>query len=213
MSCTCLHRRTFSVEVPRLVRSLSESLVNALVSGVLRQVIENRRPSISRLCHHSDRAYQSTSSEYQKVLATMNTTCSMSRTEYCYDNAVIKGFFGYFKQKWTTLNSIADIQEAQMSEFRDIEMIYNSTKVFQALGFKSPDQIKEEYSVKIAAENWNIRCPPMVGARKTLRLDQSRQDSGHWRDCGEFRRHATQIQSSSTSLRWTPAQVGLSWFR
>ena len=130
--------------------SLSESLATPLVTDALRQAIENRRPSTRELLHHSDRGCQYTSSEYQKMLATMNITCSMSRVGCCYDNAVMERFFWSLKHEWTKFDSFADIQEARMSVFRYIETFYNSIRIHQTLGYKSPDQFEAEHSVNLA---------------------------------------------------------------
>ncbi|MEO9593534.1 IS3 family transposase [Rhodopirellula bahusiensis] len=130
--------------------SLSESLATPLVTDAMRQAIENRRPTTSKLLHHSDRGCQYTSSEYQKMLATMNVTCSMSRTGCCYDNAVMERFFWSLKHEWTEFESFANIQEVRMSVFRYIETFYNPIRIHQTLGYKSPDQFEADHTAKVA---------------------------------------------------------------
>ena len=73
--------------------ALSDSLATSVVSQALRKAIENRHPKTSELLVHSDRGCQYTSDEYQRVLRTLQITCSMSRTACCYDNAVMERFF------------------------------------------------------------------------------------------------------------------------
>jgi putative transposase len=131
--------------------SLSESLATPLVSGALRRAIESRRPHGQNLLHHSDRGCQYTSDQYQELLRTMNITCSMSRTGCCYDNAVIERFFWSLKHEWTKFESFADIEEARLSVFRYIETFYNSRRIHQTLGYKSPEQFEAEHEANLAA--------------------------------------------------------------
>jgi putative transposase len=131
--------------------SLSASLATPLVSDALRKAIEARRPDTSRLLHHSDRGCQYTSDEYQQALSTMNITCSMSRTGCCYDNAVMERFFWSLKHEWTKFESFDDINDARLSVFKYIETFYNSDRIHQTLGYKSPSQFEHEHKTKQAA--------------------------------------------------------------
>lgn len=131
--------------------SISESLATPLVSSAMRRAVENRCPDTSRLLHHSDRGCQYTSDDYQQMLRTMNVTCSMSRTGCCYDNAVMERFFWSLKHEWTKFESFADIEEARLSVFRYIETFYNSRRIHQTLGYRSPDEFETEYEAKLAA--------------------------------------------------------------
>jgi putative transposase len=130
--------------------SLSASLATPLVSDALRKAIEARRPDTSRLLHHSDRGCQYTSDEYQQALSTMNITCSMSRTGCCYDNAVMERFFWSLKHEWTKFESFDDINDARLSVFKYIETFYNSDRIHQTLGYKSPSQFEHEHKTKQA---------------------------------------------------------------
>lgn len=131
--------------------SVSESLSTPLVSEALRKAIESRRPDTEQLLHHSDRGCQYTSGEYQRVLKTMNITCSMSRKGCCYDNAVMERFFWSLKHEWTNIEDFADIHEAQQSVFEYIEAFYNSNRIHQALGYQSPDQFEATYESSLVA--------------------------------------------------------------
>jgi putative transposase len=131
--------------------SLSDSLATPLVSEALRRAVESRRPDTRRLLHHSDRGCQYTSDEYQQALQTMNITCSMSRTGCCYDNAVMERFFWSLKHEWTNFKDFADIHQARLSVFQYIETFYNSRRLHQTLGYKSPNQFEELHKKKLNA--------------------------------------------------------------
>ncbi len=130
--------------------SISESLATPLVSTTLRNAIEARRPDTKSLLHHSDRGSQYTSDDYQQTLRTLNITCSMSRTGCCYDNAVMERFFWSLKHEWTKFEDFADINQARRSVFQYIETFYNSKRIHQTLGYRTPDEFEEEHRTKLA---------------------------------------------------------------
>ena len=130
--------------------SVSESLATPLVSTTLRNAIEARRPDTKSLLHHSDRGSQYTSDDYQQTLRTLNITCSMSRTGCCYDNAVMERFFWSLKHEWTKFEDFADINQARRSVFQYIETFYNSKRIHQTLGYRTPDEFEEEHRTKLA---------------------------------------------------------------
>jgi putative transposase len=75
----------------------------------------------------------------------------MSRTGDCYDNAVAERFFWSLKHEWTKHESFADLQAARLSVFKYIETFYNSVRLHQSLGYKSPDMFETEYAPGVAA--------------------------------------------------------------
>jgi putative transposase len=131
--------------------SISTSLATELVSEALRQAIERRRPDCRQLMHHSDRGCQYTSDAYQKTLALLGITCSMSRRGNCYDNAVMERFFWSLKQEWTNHERFANLEEARLSVFRYIETFYNSQRIHETLGYLSPDAYEAENAPVVAA--------------------------------------------------------------
>jgi putative transposase len=131
--------------------SISESLATPLVSTAFRNAIEARRPHDGNRLHHSDRGSLYTSDDYQQqTLRTLNITCSMSRTGCCYDNAVMERFFWSLKHEWTKFEDFADIIQARTSVFQYIETYYNSTRIHQTLGYKTPDEFEEQHQTKLA---------------------------------------------------------------
>ena len=95
--------------------SIGDSLAAGLVSDALRQAIESRRPAPGdghELLHHSGHGCQYTSDAYQKTLFTLGITCSMSRTDCCYDNAAMERFFWSLKHEWTNHENYIDLDDA-----------------------------------------------------------------------------------------------------
>lgn len=131
--------------------SLSASLATELVCEALRRAIEARRPQGGQLLHHSDRGCQYTSDVYQQTLRALGIECSMSRTGCCYDNAAMERFFWSLKHEWTNHCSYADLEDARLSVFKYIETFYNSVRIHQALGYRSPNQYEAEHAPDVAA--------------------------------------------------------------
>jgi putative transposase len=131
--------------------SIDDSLATPLVATALRRAIESRRPQGSELLHHSDRGCQYTSDAYQETLRLLGIECSMSRTGDCYDNAVAERFFWSLKHEWTKHETFTDLEPARLSVFKYIETFYNSVRLHQTLGYKSPNEFEAEYAPVLAA--------------------------------------------------------------
>ncbi len=131
--------------------SIGRSLATDLVSDALRSAIESRRPDGKQLLHHSDRGCQYTSDAYQRTLKTLGITCSMSRRGDCYDNAVMERFFWSLKHEWTNHETFADLSAARLSVFKYIETFYNTERIHQTLGYKTPEQYEADHAPATAA--------------------------------------------------------------
>jgi putative transposase len=131
--------------------SLDRSLETTLVAEALRQAIESRRPTGKELLHHSDRGSQYTSDAYQQTLKLLGIECSMSRTGDCYDNAAMERFFWSLKHEWTKHEHFENLAAARLSVFKYIETFYNTERLHQTLGYKSPNQFEADHAPVIAA--------------------------------------------------------------
>ena len=131
--------------------AIGNSLATELVSAALRAAIESRRPQGHALLHHSDRGSQYTSEAYQRTLQTLGIECSMSRSGSCYDNAVMERFFWSLKHEWTKHEEFENLEAARLSVFKYIETFYNTERLHQSLGYKSPDKFETEYAPVVAA--------------------------------------------------------------
>ena len=131
--------------------SLGRSLETTLVAEALRQAIEARRPVGQELLHHSDRGSQYTSEAYRQTLNTLGIECSMSRSGDCYDNAVMERFFWSLKHEWTKHEHFENLAAARLSVFKYIETFYNTERLHQTLGYKSPNRFEADHAPATAA--------------------------------------------------------------
>jgi putative transposase len=131
--------------------SLGTSLETRLVAEALRQAIETRRPVGQELLHHSDRGSQYTSDAYRRTLKTLGIECSMSRSGDCYDNAVMERFFWSLKHEWTKHEHFENLAAARLSVFKYIATFYNTERLHQTLGYKSPNRFEADHAPVVAA--------------------------------------------------------------
>ena len=102
-----------------------------------------RRGAIEALLHHSDRGTQYTSEAFQRLLASLKITCSMSRSGNVWDNSVMESFFSSLKTERTNRKHYATRNAARADVFDYIERWYNPTRRHSTLGNISPAKFEE----------------------------------------------------------------------
>ena len=90
------------------------------------------------LIHHSDQGPIYTGVGYQRELAALRITPSMSRKGNCYDNAVAESFFSTLKNELVHHRTYLSREEASREIFAFIEGFYNRQRLHQSLGYLSP---------------------------------------------------------------------------
>lgn len=90
------------------------------------------------LVHHSDQGAQYSALRYQRQLADLGISPSMSRKGNCYDNAVAESFFSTLKNELIHLQTYHTREEASREIFAFIEGFYNRQRLHQSLGYVSP---------------------------------------------------------------------------
>ena len=123
--------------------AMGPSLEVGLALDALHMAIAARRPRAG-LLHHSDRGSQYASAEYRAVLAAHGMLGSMSRKGDCWDNAVAESFFSNLKNELTH-HYVYDDHAAAVEAVKDyIEVYYNTIRLHQSLGYKTPAQVQEQ---------------------------------------------------------------------
>ena len=97
-----------------------------------------RRPAPG-IVHHSDQANQYRTSLYQTILARRGVVVSMSRKSNYYDNAPVESFFSSLKNELVRHRQFPNQAEAQSAIAEYIDGFYNSQRLHQALGYRSPE--------------------------------------------------------------------------
>lgn len=89
---------------------------------------------------NSDQGSQFTSDEFTKVLVSNSIRISMDGRGRAYDNIFIERFWRTLKYEWLYMNSYDSIRELKAG-LRSYLEFYNSKRIHQSLGYKTPDEV------------------------------------------------------------------------
>ena len=94
---------------------------------------------------HSDRGSNYTSAEFAAVLRELGIRQSVGRTGSCFDNALAESFNAAVKVERVHRTVYPTIRKAREDIARYIELRYNRTRLHSALGYKTPQEVHNEY--------------------------------------------------------------------
>jgi putative transposase len=100
---------------------------------------------------HSDRGSNYTSTEFAGVLDRLGIRQSIGRTGICYDNAMAESFFAALKTERVHRTQYPTREHARRDIARYIELHYNTKRLHSALGYKTPQEVHDEYRNRRAA--------------------------------------------------------------
>jgi putative transposase len=94
---------------------------------------------------HSDRGSNYTSAEFAGELATLGIRQSVGRTGICFDNALAESVNGTLKVELVHRTIYATRRKAREDIARWIELRYNRTRLHSGLGYRTPQEVMDEY--------------------------------------------------------------------
>jgi putative transposase len=94
---------------------------------------------------HSDRGSNYTSAEFAGELEKLGIRQSVGRTGICYDNALAESFNGTLKVELVYRTAYPDHEKAREDIARWIELRYNRTRLHSGLGYRTPQEVLDEY--------------------------------------------------------------------
>jgi transposase InsO family protein len=94
---------------------------------------------------HSDRGSNYTSAEFAAVLEGLGIRQSVGRTGVCFDNALAESFNAAVKVERAHRTVYPTRKKAQDDIARYIELRYNRTRLHSALGYRTPQEVHDEY--------------------------------------------------------------------
>jgi putative transposase len=94
---------------------------------------------------HSDRGSNYTSSEFATVLKELGIRQSVGRTGICYDNALSESVNGTLKNELVYRTAYVTRKAAMDDIARWIELRYNRTRLHSTLGYRTPQEVLDEY--------------------------------------------------------------------
>jgi putative transposase len=94
---------------------------------------------------HSDRGSNYTSGEFAGVLKELGISQSVGRTGICYDNALSESVNGTLKNELVYRTAYVTRKAAMDDIARWIELRYNKTRLHSTLGYRTPQEVLDEY--------------------------------------------------------------------
>jgi putative transposase len=94
---------------------------------------------------HSDRGSNYTSAEFAASLGRLGIRQSVGRTGICYDNALAESFNAALKVERVHRTAYLTRRKAKEDIARYIELRYNRTRLHSGLGYRTPQEVLNEY--------------------------------------------------------------------
>ena len=94
---------------------------------------------------HSDRGSNYTSGEFAGELERLGIRQSVGRTGICYDNSLAESVNGTLKVELVHRTVYPDREKAREDIARWIELRYNKTRLHSGLGYRTPQEVLDEY--------------------------------------------------------------------
>lgn len=130
--------------------AMADHMRTSLVADALGMAARNHRLAVDCI-FHSDRGTQYTSTEFGAKLAALNMRQSLGRTGCCYDNALAESFFASLKNERVHRTVYPTRNRAKHDIAHYIEIFYNRQRLHSALGYRTPHEVRIEYSNEQAA--------------------------------------------------------------
>jgi putative transposase len=94
---------------------------------------------------HSDRGSNYTSAEFAASLERLGIRQSVGRTGICYDNALAESFNAALKVERVHREAYPSRKKAKEDIARYIELRYNRMRLHSGLGYRTPQEVLDEY--------------------------------------------------------------------
>ena len=94
---------------------------------------------------HSDRGSNYTSARFAGELKKLGISQSVGRTGICYDNALAESVNGTLKVELVHRTAYPTREKAREDIARWIELRYNRTRLHSGLGYRTPQEVMDEY--------------------------------------------------------------------
>jgi transposase InsO family protein len=124
--------------------AMAEHMRADLVIEALAMAARNYRLAENAI-FHSDRGTQYTSEAFVKAARTLGIRRSVGRTGVCFDNALAESFNAAVKVERVNRTVYPTREHARKDVTRYIEFRYNTLRLHSGLGYKTPQEVYNEY--------------------------------------------------------------------
>jgi putative transposase len=124
--------------------AMDDNYKEPLIAAAITMASRNHRLAGNAI-FHSDRGSNYTSVAFAKTLKSLNLSQSVGRTGICYDNAMAESFFAALKNERVYRTEYPTREHARRDIARYIELRYNSRRRHSGLGYRTPNEVRDEY--------------------------------------------------------------------
>jgi transposase InsO family protein len=124
--------------------AMADHMRTGLVVDALAMAARNHRLAAG-VIFHSDRGTQYLSQQFARATQRLGVTRSVGRTGICFDNALAESFNAAVKVERANRTVYPTREAARTDVTRYIEFRYNTTRLHSALGYRTPQEVHDEY--------------------------------------------------------------------
>jgi putative transposase len=124
--------------------AMDDNYKTPLISAAIDMAARNNTIA-PRAIFHSDRGSNYTSADFAATLARHDMRQSVGRTGICYDNAMAESFFAALKNERVHRTQYPTREHARKDLSRYIEFRYNTRRLHSGLGYRTPQEVHNEY--------------------------------------------------------------------
>jgi putative transposase len=124
--------------------AMDDNYKTPLISAAIRMAARNHDLQ-PRAIFHSDRGSNYTSEDFAMVLASLDLRQSVGRTGVCWDNAMAESFFAALKNERVHRTVYPTREHARKDIARYIDFRYNQKRLHSTLGYRTPQEVHNEY--------------------------------------------------------------------
>lgn len=124
--------------------AMADNYKTPLIQAAIAMAAQNLKLP-SGAIFHSDRGSNYTSEEFAKALKELDIRQSVGRTGICYDNSLAESTNGAIKVELVNREEYPSRAYAEKRVARYIELFYNSRRFHSTLGYRTPQEVLDEY--------------------------------------------------------------------
>jgi len=124
--------------------AMGDNYKTPLISAAIDMAVRNHTIQ-PKAIFHSDRGSNYTSADFAATLAGHDMRQSVGRTGTCYDNAMAESFFAALKNERVHRTQYPTREHARKDLVRYIEFRYNTRRLHSGLGYRTPQEVHNEY--------------------------------------------------------------------
>jgi transposase InsO family protein len=124
--------------------AMADNYKTPLIQEAIRMAARNLSLPVGAI-FHSDRGSNYTSEEFAKTLKELGILQSVGRTGICYDNSLAESTNGAVKVELVNREEYPTRAYAEKQVARYIELFYNSRRLHSTLGYRTPQEVLDEY--------------------------------------------------------------------